>query len=281
MRIIASSDIIQAVRRLSIEAACFLPPDVKAGIRSAYEREDSPLGQYCLQSVIENFEIAEAETSPICQDTGITVVFAEWGQEVQIDSGTLEDAVNEGVRQGYQEGYLRKSVVDDPVFLRKNTTDNTPAVLHLQMTEGSRLKITLLPKGAGCENMGAIKMLNPAEGVKGVKRFIIDTVKNAGGNPCPPIVVGVGIGGTMEKCCQLSKTALCRELGLPNPNPSYAALEQDLLCDINQLGIGPQGFGGKVTAMAVAIEYFPTHIASLPVAVSINCHAARHKQVIL
>lgn len=281
MHTIQSTEIIEAVRRLSIEAACFLPEDVKAEINAAYARENSTLGKYCLQSVITNYEIAEAEAVPICQDTGITVVFAEMGRKAIIEGGVLEDAVNEGVRRGYEEGYLRKSIVDDPVFIRKNTGDNTPVVFHQRTTEGDRLKLTLMPKGAGCENMGAVRMLNPSDGVEGIKQFVIDTVKKAGGNPCPPIVVGVGIGGTMEKCALLSKAALCRELNSLSANPAYATLEQELLTDINRLGIGPQGFGGKVTALSVAVEYFPTHIACLPVAVSINCHAARHKHVIL
>jgi len=216
----------------------------------------------------------------MCQDTGFAVVFLEIGQEVSVTGGNLYDAVNEGVRKGYTEGYLRKSIVDHPLS-RKNTGDNTPAVIHTKIVDGESIRITVAPKGGGSENMSAIRMLKPAEGIEGVKKFIVDTIKAAGPNPCPPIVVGVGIGGTFEKSASLAKEALLRELGKPSEIPDIASLEKDLLDDINNLGIGPQGLGGRTTALAVHVEIYPCHIASLPVAVNINCHAARHKEAIL
>lgn len=217
----------------------------------------------------------------MCQDTGIAVVYLEVGQDVHITGGSLTDAVNEGVRQGYEDGYLRKSVVMEPLFGRDNTGDNTPAVIHTEIVPGDTLRILVVPKGAGSENMGAVKMLKPADGLEGAKQFILDTVRNAGGNPCPPIVVGIGVGGTMEKAPMLAKKALTREIGSHNRNALYAKLEDELLEAINKMGIGPQGLGGRVTALAVHIEYYPTHIAMLPVAVNINCHAARHKEIVL
>jgi len=217
----------------------------------------------------------------MCQDTGVAVIYAEIGQEVHIVGGSFIEAINKGVCQGYTEGYLRKSVVDDPVFLRKNSGDNAPAVIHTEIVPGDKLKIMVVPKGAGSENMGALKMLKPAEGLEGVKDFILTTVKNAGGNPCPPVIVGVGIGGTMEKATMLAKKALTRKAAEANPNSKYAELEKELLEEINKLGIGPQGLGGRVSALAVHIETYPTHIATLPVAVNLNCHAARHSEAIL
>lgn len=281
MREISVEQIIQTVKELSIEAACDLPKDVEKLLKKAVETEESQFGRYSLEKIVKNVELARAEHAPMCQDTGIVVVFVEVGQDARIVGGSLNDAINEGIRQGYQEGYLRKSVVADPVLNRKNTGDNTPAVIYTELVPGDQVKIQVLPKGAGSENMGALKMLKPAEGLEGVKDFIIKAVTQAGGNPCPPVIVGVGIGGTMDKSTLLAKKALAREAGQPHPNPEYQALEEELLVEINKLGIGPQGFGGKVTALAVHIETYPTHIATMPVAVCLNCHAARHKEAIL
>jgi fumarate hydratase subunit alpha len=281
MREISVEQIIQTVKELSIEAACDLPQDVEKLLKKAVETEESQFGRYSLEKIVKNVELSRAEHAPMCQDTGIVVVFVEVGQDARIVGGSLTDAINEGIRQGYQEGYLRKSVVGDPVLNRKNTGDNTPAVIYTELVPGDKVKIQVLPKGAGSENMGALKMLKPSEGLEGVKDFIIKAVTQAGGNPCPPVIVGVGIGGTMDKSTLLAKKALAREVGHPHPNPEYQALEEELLEEINKLGIGPQGFGGKVTALAVHIETYPTHIATLPVAVCLNCHAARHKEAIL
>lgn len=281
MREITIEQIIQAVRQLCIEASCDLPKDVEQCIIEAAEREVSPFGQYSLQKIVKNIGIARENTVPMCQDTGMAVVFAEVGQEVHITGGLLSEAINEGVRQGYTDGYLRKSMVRDPLLERVNTNDNTPAILYTTLVAGDQLKLIVMPKGAGSENMGGIKMLKPADGLAGVKRFVVDTVRNAGGNPCPPVIVGVGIGGSMDKAALLSKVALQREAGSPHPDARYAQLESELLEEINRLGIGPQGFGGRVTALAVHIETYPTHIATLPVAVTLNCHAARHKEIIL
>lgn len=281
MREITAEQITEAVKRMSIEAACDLPEDVEKLLKEAVATEESQFGKYSLEKIVKNVELARAEHAPMCQDTGIVIVFAEVGQEARIVGGSLNDAINEGVRQGYQEGYLRKSVVRDPVLDRKNTGDNTPAVIYTELVPGDKIKIQVLPKGAGSENMGALKMLKPAEGLEGVKDFIIKAVTQAGGNPCPPVIVGVGIGGTMDKSTLLAKKALARQAGQPHPNPEYQALEEELLVEINKLGIGPQGFGGKVTALAVHIETYPTHIATMPVSVCLNCHAARHKEAIL
>jgi fumarate hydratase subunit alpha len=230
--------------------------------------------------LLKNADIARSEDVPMCQDTGFAVVFVELGQDVHIEGGALEDAINEGVRRGYTEGYLRKSIVGHPLE-RVNTGDNTPAVIHLKLVPGNKMKITVAPKGGGSENMSGIKMLKPAEGVEGVKKFVLDTVKAAGPNPCPPIIVGVGIGGTFEKCALLAKEALLRPVGTPSHRPEIARLERELLDEINSTGIGPQGLGGRFTALAVHIEIYPVHIASLPVAVNINCHASRHKEIVL
>ncbi len=281
MKEISVEAIVKTVKDLCIEAACDLPLDVEALIREAVDKEESQFGRYSLEKIVKNVELARKENAPMCQDTGMVVILAEVGQDVHIVGGSLTDAINEGVRQGYTDGYLRKSVVADPVLNRKNTGDNTPAVIYTEIVPGDQLRIQVLPKGAGSENMGALKMLKPAEGLEGVKNFIIQTVAQAGGNPCPPVIVGVGIGGTMDKCTLLAKKALARHAGEPHPNPEYAALEAELLEKINQLGIGPQGFGGKVTALAVHIETYPTHIATMPVAVCLNCHAARHKEAVL
>ena len=278
---ISAEKITSTVRDLCIQAANDLPDDVEHLIGQALEKEESKFGKYSLEKIVENIKISREEQVPMCQDTGMTVVLVELGQDIHVTGGTLPDAINEGVRQGYTDGYLRKSVVSDPVLYRNNTGDNTPAVIHTEIVPGNQLKIKVLPKGAGSENMGALKMLKPAEGIEGVEDFIVDTVLNAGGNPCPPIIVGVGIGGTMDMCTLLSKKALSRPAGSPHPDPEYAKVEKRLLERINKLGICPQGFGGKVTALAVHIETFPTHIAMMPVSVTLNCHAARHKEAIL
>lgn len=278
MREISCEIITNEIKRLCIEANYFLPKDIKDKIEKARKLEKWDIAQNILEKIKMNYEIAEKEEVPICQDTGMALVFVEIGQEVHIIDGSIENAINEGVRQGYKDGYLRNSVVSDPIE-RKNTNDNTPAVIYYNIVPGSKLKITVAPKGFGSENMSKIKMLKPADGVEGVKNFVIDTVKEAGPNPCPPIVVGVGIGGTFDKCAFLAKKALVRPTDVKNSNPYYASLEDELLKSINELGIGPQGFGGDTTALGVNIETAPTHIASLPVAVNINCHVTRHKTV--
>jgi len=248
--------------------------------QKAYDRELSQTGREIIQQLMNNAQIAADEKVPMCQDTGFAVVFVELGQDVHIEGGLLEDAVNEGVRRGYTGGYLRKSIVGHPLE-RVNTGDNTPAVLHVKLVPGEQMKIIVAPKGGGSENMSAIKMLKPAEGVEGVKKFILDTVRAAGPNPCPPVIVGVGIGGTMEKAALIAKEALLRPVGTSSPRPEIAALESEILNDVNALGIGPQGLGGICTALAVHVEIYPAHIASLPVAVNINCHASRHREAIL
>lgn len=254
--------------------------DVLDAIKSAYEKEQSVTGKDILQQLIENAQIAKNESVPMCQDTGFAVIFLELGQEVHIEGGNLEDAINEGVRKGYTEGYLRKSIVGHPLE-RVNTGDNTPAVIHTRIVPGDKLKITIAPKGGGSENMSTLKVLKPAQGVEGVKDFVLESVKAAGPNPCPPIIVGVGIGGTFEKAALLAKESLLRPVGQPSSDPYAAKLEKELLELVNKTGIGPQGLGGKTTALAVHVNVYPAHIASLPVAVNINCHAARHKEVVL
>ena len=281
MKTITTQQITEAVRQLCMDVSYDLPQDVEAALEQGLAKEESSFGKYCLEQIIHNCHLAREHQQAMCQDTGIAVVYLYIGQDVHIIGGSLADAVNEGVRQGYEDGYLRKSVVEEPLFERMNTGDNTPAVMHMELVPGDQLRIMVVPKGAGSENMGAMKMLKPADGLEGAKQFILDTVRNAGGNPCPPIVVGIGVGGTMEKAPMLAKQALTREIGSRNPNPLYAQLEEELLEAINNMGIGPQGLGGRVTALAVHIEYYPTHIAMLPVAVNINCHAARHKEAVL
>lgn len=281
MKEITTESITQAVRDLCLEVSYDLPKDVEGKLRESLEREESSFGKYCLEKIVANCELARNTKQAMCQDTGIMVIYLEVGQDVHIVGGSLTDAINEGVRQGYTDGYLRKSVVVDPAYSRENTGDNTPAVIHTEIVVGDELKITAVPKGAGSENMGALKMLKPTAGVEAVKEFVVDTIRNAGGNPCPPIVVGVGIGGTMERCTELAKKALVRDIGSKNDMVVYAQLEEELLEMINKLGIGPQGLGGRVTALAVHVEQEPTHIAMMPVAVNINCHAARHKSIIL
>lgn len=277
MRELESGIITRTVARLCVEANTRLPEDVRCRIRAARSAEDWPVAQNILDKIIENYSIGG--DTPICQDTGMACVFLEVGQEVHI-AGSLAGAVDEGVRRGYTEGYLRKSVVRDPLE-RLNTGDNTPAMLYTELVPGDRVKITVAPKGFGSENMSRIAMLKPSDGLEGVKKFVLETVELAGPNPCPPIVVGVGIGGTFDKCALLAKKALLRELGTPNQRDFYAGLEQELLEKINALGIGPQGFGGRTTALAVHIETLPTHIAGLPCAVNINCHVARHVTEVL
>lgn len=280
MRTIYTKEITEAVKNLCIEANIYLGNDIKNAICTAREQEQSETAKVILEKLEENMRVAEAEEIPVCQDTGMAVVFLDVGQDVHIDGGLLKDAVNEGVAQGYTEGFLRKSVVTDPIE-RKNSGDNTPAVIHYDIVPGDKLKITVAPKGFGSENMGALKLLKPADGLAGVKDFVLETVKNAGANPCPPIVVGVGIGGTMEMSTLLAKRALLVELDKPNENPFYASLEQELLEKINALEIGVQGFGGTNTALGVKILTYPTHIAGLPCAVNINCHVTRHKSIVL
>lgn len=281
MKIISVQEITSAVRQLCMDVNYDLPSDVEQALQDGLKREESPFGQYCLEQILSNCRMARENSQAMCQDTGIAVIYLEVGQDVHITEGSLYDAVNEGVRQGYADGYLRKSVVSEPLFERNNTGDNTPAVIHTEIVPGDALRIMVVPKGAGSENMGAVRMLKPADGLEGAKKFILDTVRNAGGNPCPPIVVGIGVGGTMEKAPMLAKKALTREIGSRNTDERYAKLEAELLEEINKTGIGPQGLGGRVTALAVHIEKFPTHIAMLPVAVNINCHAARHKEIVL
>jgi fumarate hydratase subunit alpha len=281
MKTVSSQLITETVRRLFLDAVMVLPRDVCDAFESALKQEESALGKAVLGKLIENKEVAQEEGLALCQDTGSAVVFIEWGCQVLLDGGDLFRAVNEGVRQAYRDGYYRKSIVNDPLFDRKNTGDNTPCILHVEMAEGDKVRITVAPKGGGSENMSALRMLKPAEGLEGAKKFVLDTVESAGGNPCPPVIVGVGIGGTMEKAALLSKKALLREVHEKNGDSRYAALEEDLLKEINDLGIGPMGFGGRVTALAVHIEFYPCHIASLPVAVNIQCHSARHKEAVL
>ena len=280
VREIEAAKITDTVKRLCIQANVILPEDVKNCIIKRKSEENWAPAREILDRIEENFELAAAENVPICQDTGVACVFLEIGQEGHIAGGDITQAVNEGVRQGYAEGYLRKSVVRDPLD-RVNTGDNAPAMIYYDIVPGDKIKITVAPKGFGSENMSQIKMLRPSDGIEGVKAFVLKAVEEAGPNPCPPIIVGVGIGGTFDKAALLAKKALLRETGTPSADPLYAKLEEELLEKINALGIGPQGFGGKTTALAVAVEHYPTHIAGLPVAVNINCHVARHKTEVI
>ena len=275
MRQIDAQAISDVVAEMCREANVFLGADVIEALEKALAEEESPAGRDVLKQLLENVEIARSEQVPLCQDTGFAVFFVEWGQEVHLKGGSLEAAINEGVRTGYREGYLRKSIVADPLE-RVNTGDNTPAVIHTSLVPGDRVRITFAPKGGGSENMSALRMLKPADGVESVVDFVVNQVRAAGPNPCPPIIVGVGLGGTFEQVALLAKKSLLRPLGRPHPEPLYAGLERRILEKVNDLGIGPQGFGGRITALAVHIETYPAHIASLPVAVNINCHAARH-----
>ena len=281
MREINIDTITDVVERLCIESNYYLPQDVKKALENTVKEEESPLAKEILLDILKNQEIARCNNVPICQDTGLAVVFLELGQDVRIVGGDLNEAIDEGVRRGYKNGYLRKSSVDDPFMVRKNKGDNTPAIIHTTIVKGDKIKIILAPKGGGSENMSALAMLKPSDGVEGIKKFVLDTVDKAGSNPCPPIIVGIGIGGTIEKTTLIAKKALLRTIGEYNSNPVVANLEKELLEEINNLGIGPQGFGGRMTALAVNIETFPAHIASMPVAINIQCHAARHKEAII
>ena len=280
MREIDVQQITDVVERLCIAANQYLPEDVQCAIKNCRACEEWETAQGVLDNIITNFEIAKEENVPICQDTGMACVFLEIGQDVHIVGGNLAEAVDEGVRRGYNKGYLRKSVVKDPVR-RGNTGDNTPAVLYTEIVPGEQIKITVGPKGFGSENMSAIRMFKPSAGLQGIKDFIIETVENAGPNPCPPMVVGVGIGGTFDKAALLAKKALMRPLDERNADPFYADLENEMLEKINELGIGPQGFGGRTTAIGLNIETMPTHIAGMPCAININCHATRHKTEVI
>ncbi len=273
-------EIISEVEKLCIEANYDLGSDIMTGFHQALKVERSPLGVEVLERLIENAEIAHQERVPMCQDTGMAVFFVEIGQDLHVVGGSLTEAINEGVRRGYDKGYLRKSVVKDP-FERVNTGDNTPAVIHYDIVPGDSLHLVVAPKGFGSENMGGLKLCKPSEGLEGAMQFVVDTVERAGGNPCPPIIVGVGVGGTMEKATFLAKKSLLREVGNHNPDGRLAKIEEELLDRVNRLGIGPQGFGGITTALAVNLEVYPTHIAGMPVAVNIGCHATRHKEITL
>ncbi len=280
MREINTLEITKVVKELCIEANYYLSDDIKNSLVEAKKNETWTLAGDILNQIILNSDIAKNENMPICQDTGMACVFIEIGQDVHLTGGLLEEAVNEGVRQGYEEGFLRKSVVKDPIN-RVNTKDNTPAVIYYDIVKGDKIKITVAPKGFGSENMSRIKMLKPSDGIEGVKDFIIETVKLAGPNPCPPIVIGVGIGGTFDKAAYLAKKALIRPINENSSEEFYKELEIEMLNKVNELGIGPQGFGGKTTALGLNIEVYPTHIAGLPVAVNINCHATRHKERVI
>ncbi len=281
IRTIQTEDITKAVRDLVIETCCVLPDDVKKALEQAYEKEISPAAKDALTDILENARQAAANPSPICQDTGLAVFFLEIGQDAHIAGGDLQEAMDEGVRQGYTEGYLRKSTQDHALSERVNRGDNTPAICHIRLVKGDGLRITFCPKGGGSENMSRIGMLKPAQGREGIVSFVTEAVKAAGPNPCPPIIVGVGVGGTFEKAALLAKEALCRETGQHSEDPEAAALEEELLQKINALGIGAAGYGGKITALAVHVNTHPVHLASLPVAVNIQCHAARHKTIVL
>ncbi|MDR0466721.1 MAG: fumarate hydratase [Deltaproteobacteria bacterium] len=281
MREIQASAISKAVEELSVKACCRLPRDVYEAFGKAKESEPSPVGRNILEQLVTNADIAAKEDMPLCQDTGMAVIFADIGQEARIIGGHFEDAVNEGIRRGYVDGYLRKSMVVEPLFERKNTKDNTPAIIHARIVPGDKLRIRMAPKGAGSENKSVVKMLVPADGIEGVRKVVLDAVLAAGSNSCPPMVVGVGIGGTMEMAALCAKRAAARDLASSNTDPRYAAFEEELLTLLNKTGIGPQGLGGRTTALKVHVEWFPTHIACLPVAVNINCHAARHAEIIL
>lgn len=281
MKQIDAKQVTETVSTLFQKACHFLPDDVLAAIKKAAEKEEAPAAKNALERILENSEVAGREQIPLCQDTGTAVVFLELGQEVHITGGDLYPAVNDGVRRGYDEGCLRKSMVERPYSDRKNTNDNTPAVIYTDIVPGDSLKIAVLPKGGGAENMARLAMLVPADGRQGIVDFVVKTIDEAGGNPCPPIIVGVGIGGTVDQTVMLSKRALMREVGKPNDNSEDADLEAEILAKINDLGVGPMGYGGRTTALAVHLEVRPTHIASLPVAVNIQCHSARHQEAVL
>lgn len=281
IREIKAETITQTVKKLFMDCNYYIGKDIMSALETAYENESSPVGKSVLSQIIENDKIAADEQVPLCQDTGMAILFVEYGDKVVVQDGSFEDAVNEGVRQAYSDGYLRKSVVSDPVFDRINTKDNTPAVIHTRIVSGNQIKILAGGKGFGSENMSAIKMLTPSYGIEGVKKFVLDTVRSAGPNPCPPIVVGVGIGGTFERAAQLAKKATFRAIDTHNEDERYAALEDELLTEINKMGFGPAGLGGNTTAIGVNVETAPTHIAGMPVAVNICCHAARHASTVI
>lgn len=281
VRNIRAQKVTETVARLCREANYFLPDDVVNALKKAMKNEESPLGKQTLQQILDNARLAREEEMAVCQDCGTAVVFLELGQDVHITGGDLYEAVNQGVRQGYEQGYLRKSMVVRPYSVRSNTGDNTPAVIHTDIVAGNKLKITVMPKGGGSENVTRLFMLNPGEGPRGVIDAVVKAVEEAGSNPCPPVVVGVGIGSTAEKAMYMAKKATLRSLGSKNADKEKAALEVELLERVNSLGIGPEGFGGRITALAVHVETFPSHIASLPVAVSLQCHAVRHKEAVL
>lgn len=281
MRKIEAEKIRETVKRLFLECNYFIGEDIFEEIKKAIEREESPLAKEVLSQIAENDEIAAKEEIPICQDTGMAVIFVEYGDKVSVENGSFEDAVRQGVRDAYTDGYLRKSVVDDPVFDRKNTNDNTPAVIHTRIVSGENIKITVGGKGFGSENMSKIKMLSPSAGYEGIKKFVIDTVLEAGPNPCPPTVIGVGIGGTFEMSALLAKKATFRSINERNADTRYAKMEEELLEEINKSGCGPAGLGGNTTALAVNVEKMATHIAGMPVAVNVSCHATRHKSAII
>lgn len=276
IRTVAFDEVVEAVRLCCLAAATKLPEDVLNSLQDALAKESNPLAKELIEQCLENARIAREENMPICQDTGFAVFFVEMGTMVRLDNGTIYEAITEGTRRGYKDGFLRKSIVSDPLFARKNTTDNTPPIIHLTMVPGDRINVILAPKGGGSENMSALKMLKPSDGRQGVVDFVTQTVINAGGNPCPPVIVGVGIGGTFEQAALLAKKALLRKVNTPAEDAEYADLEKEILQKINASGVGPQGLGGDTTALAVHINHHPCHIASLPVAVNINCHAARH-----
>lgn len=276
-----ASQIKDKVKELCLKANYHIDQDLMQRLEGALEEETSPIGQSVLQMIIKNNKIAASEEIAICQDTGLAVLFIALGQDVQITDGDFSEAINQGVREAYQEGYLRKSVVDDPVFERKNTKTNTPAVIYTDIVSGDKIKLLVMPKGFGSENMSALSMLKPADGPEGIVDFIVETVKKAGPNPCPPTIIGVGIGGTADKAMVIAKKAIARKIGEHNQNQQYAAMEKEALEKINHLGIGPAGLGGRTTALAVNIDYLPTHIAGMPVAVNVCCHAARHAEGIL
>lgn len=280
MREVDVKEISDAVRDLSVSTNCELGEREVEYLKRMLDLEQSPTGKEIISMLLENADIARKEMIPICQDTGFAVVFLELGQDVHLVGGKLDEAVADGVRRGYTEGYLRKSILSDPIK-RVNTNDNTPPVMHLSIVPGDKIKIILAPKGGGSENMSSVRMLKPADGIEGVKDFVVERVISAGGNPCPPVVVGVGIGGTFEKCAYLAKKALLRPLGERHPDPFYAGVEEELLRRVNESGVGPQGLGGRITALDVHIETYPCHIASLPAAVNLNCHASRHGEIVI
>lgn len=281
MREIKANQIKDKIKELFLRANYHINPDLMNRLTEAWKEETSEIGKSALKMIIENNKIALREEVPICQDTGLAVVFVEVGQEVQITDGDFTEAINQGVKEAYQEGYLRKSVVDDPVFERKNTKTNTPAIIYTDIVLGDKIKFTVMPKGFGSENMSALAMLKPADGPEGIVNFIVETVKKAGPNPCPPTIIGVGVGGTADKAMVIAKKAIARKIGRHNQNEKYAAMEKEALKKINNLGIGPAGLGGNITCLAVHIDYLPTHIAGLPVAVNVCCHAARHAEGII